>query len=1250
MTAVTPRLRPFALLLLLALLLAAPPLAQAQSTVTIDEARDATSEVTFEGIVTRAFGSYARIQDASGATGASAIVIRQTADASSTDFRDAIADGTIQPGTRLRVTGTPSEFQGVVQINDDVSSDGTVTDNLASFEVLSQGDPPAAQSVTLNDLVQNGEDYESELVRIEGLRFPGASGTFENAASYDVSDGSATLTFRVQREDESALGGTAIPEGPFTYTGVTGQFFDSYQLIPVRPGDLEPTVAAFFAGRNYALAYEAGGSAEATITVRVEGLAAGESATVTVAASDAGDADASVDLTGFGGSQTLTFSGSDPAPQTLTLTAASDGATEGIERLELALSTDDAGVAASGRFTLWILDDETSQSTLFADLEGEALRQQLRETFASDADGTPGPPTLGYNRARDTLYAVVYNDGGVVRGFYSGYEATLDGGDPSEDVGDEDINTEHTWPQSMGAEEEPATSNMHNLVPAYAPVNSARSNYPYGEIPDADTDTWFFEAQTRSSPPTSNIDAWSEVDETPSDFQDRRFEPREMVRGDVARKSFYFLMAYPDRANLAFYERQKEDLRQWHDQDPVGAQEQRRNVLIASNQGDALNPFALDPTLVERAFFTGDAPGGDVIPIADARALDLGRTATVEGIVTRIDNDSDPDDGVTYVQDETGAIAIFDEAVAGDVNPGDRLRVTGTTDVFAGALQLSEVSNYIVVSSGNALPDAQTLTLAEVLAGAEGYESELVRVEGFTFDMAGGTFEGGTNYPVSDGSGGGSDVELRIPGSSSYVGQPIPSGEMTFTGVLGQFNGDFGSVTPNKGYQLLALADGDLSGGDVGETLTVDFSRSFGDPDAQTGYRLVALPGNVDRPLAGTIDGANGSAWQAYWDDGSDSDYFVQWNDSETFNFRPGRGFWLIAEGDWTVNTSVPAVTLGSDDTYAIDLHEGWNIISNPLAASVDWSAVEAENGGTLQPLWAFEGSYTQSASFASATGGEAFYFLNNTGLTELIIPTPAPPAAVTQRSKTQREGEERTLILTTYRGGKRTSIARVGTVPGAADGLDVHDAFAPPGRFAAASLRLPVPGNAASTDERRQWLAGERRAPDQPGYTFDLVLRTEPGEAPVTLRAGGLGDFEGQAVHLVEPATGRTHDLRSKREVQITPAQNDETPLRLLVGRAAETKNIPDEVTLSPGYPNPSRGEVTLEYALPEATNVRVAIYDLLGRRVRTLVDARREAGPHTLRWDGSAASGAPVASGVYFVRLTAGDATRSEKLVRVK
>ena len=222
----------------------------AVNTATIAEARaNVGSTFQLDATVTRAFGDFVRVQDESGPTGASALYIRQTSGA----FKDDVQSGTIQPGTQLRLTGTIGEFNGNIQINEE---------DLASYTVQGQGSVPEPQNVTLQEISANGEDYEGELVQVAGLTFPTASGSFSNGTSYDVSDESATFTFRVQGGSETQVAGEPIPGDRFTYTGVVGEFRGSYQLIPIRPNDIDEA-------QTVASARSDGPGTEATVTVTV---------------------------------------------------------------------------------------------------------------------------------------------------------------------------------------------------------------------------------------------------------------------------------------------------------------------------------------------------------------------------------------------------------------------------------------------------------------------------------------------------------------------------------------------------------------------------------------------------------------------------------------------------------------------------------------------------------------------------------------------------------------------------------------------------------------------------------------------------------------------------------------------------------------------------------------------------------------------------------------------------------------------
>jgi len=210
--------------------------------------------------------------------------------------------------------------------------------------------------------------------------------------------------------------------------------------------------------------------------------------------------------------------------------------------------------------------------------------------------------TLGYDTARDTLYSIIdLHDDSLLTCVYTDYTIALNGiTDPSTDAFYKGINCEHSWPQSMGAVDEPQKSDMHHLFPCKDNVNSSRGNDPYGEIPDSDTDTWYWLDTSTTTIPTINIDLWSEKENDGA----QTFEPREDHKGNAARAMFYFFAMYQNAADINFWNVQKETLLDWHYYDSIDTNEYDRTYQIASYQENNPNPFVLDSSLARRIWFT----------------------------------------------------------------------------------------------------------------------------------------------------------------------------------------------------------------------------------------------------------------------------------------------------------------------------------------------------------------------------------------------------------------------------------------------------------------------------------------------------------------------------------------------------------------------------------------------------------------------------------------------------------------------
>ncbi len=92
------------------------------------------------------------------------------------------------------------------------------------------------------------------------------------------------------------------------------------------------------------------------------------------------------------------------------------------------------------------------------------------------------------------------------------------------------------------------------------------------------------------------------------------------------------------------------------------------------------------------------------------------------------------------------------------------------------------------------------------------------------------------------------------------------------------------------------------------------------------------------------------------------------------------------------------------------------------------------------------------------------------------------------------------------------------------------------------------------------------------------------------------------------------------------------------------------DVVALEASHPNPARETTTIGYAIPSETHVRLEIFDVSGRRVRTLVDEVRPAGRHQVMWNGRTAEGRALTSGVYFSRIEVDGVSRTGKILLMR
>lgn len=125
------------------------------------------------------------------------------------------------------------------------------------------------------------------------------------------------------------------------------------------------------------------------------------------------------------------------------------------------------------------------------------------------------------------------------------------------------------------------------------------------------------------------------------------------------------------------------------------------------------------------------------------------------------------------------------------------------------------------------------------------------------------------------------------------------------------------------------------------------------------------------------------------------------------------------------------------------------------------------------------------------------------------------------------------------------------------------------------------------------------------------------------------------------------------KERVQVAPYGAPDSLFvfsRYIVTSVPGVPTVPDNFVLNINYPNPFNGGTTITFDAPRADNVELIVYDILGKKIRTVFRGSSTPGRNVARWNGVDEQGNPVASGVYFYQLRTSQTTVTNKMILLR
>lgn len=433
------------------------------------------------------------------------------------------------------------------------------------------------------------------------------------------------------------------------------------------------------------------------------------------------------------------------------------------------------------------------------------------------------------------------------------------------------------------------------------------------------------------------------------------------------------------------------------------------------------------------------------------------------------------------------------------------------------------------------------------------------------------------------------------------------------------------------------------------------------EPTPQEEYQLISIPYSF----------ADSSVEALFKDLGKPNKYlwrmFGKYNERNGYaefpekfrTIKRGEGYWIITKEKMNIDFGTTTVQ-GTEDDFEIVLNPGYNMIGNPFPYDVSWKNSFREDDSVETVIWSFiKGDYDSVTQTMEKFKG---YWVKNNGKLPKIIRISAiqfsttTTSSSTSFSKNVSAGQvlnQNEWKIQIGAQSKRYSDNRnfAGMLQSSADGLDMNDFSEPPS----------TPTNYISLSFRNSEgkLAADYRSINSTGnfWDFDVVSSSKNTSIDLSFTKIGNPDPEFK-IYLLDNKQERVYDILQMNTYSLQFDKNESTrSFRLIVGNdqfVGQNTNgipiIPIEYALYQNYPNPFNPTTTIQYSTSHSGNVNLEIFNILGQRIKTLVNEFQPIGTYSIQWDGKSDDNKNSASGMYYYRLRANEFTSIKKMTFIK
>ena len=360
--------------------------------------------------------------------------------------------------------------------------------------------------------------------------------------------------------------------------------------------------------------------------------------------------------------------------------------------------------------------------------------------------------------------------------------------------------------------------------------------------------------------------------------------------------------------------------------------------------------------------------------------------------------------------------------------------------------------------------------------------------------------------------------------------------------------------------------------------------------------------------------------------------------------------------------------------TYTAVADTGWNMVGNPFGAAIDWDHPSWTKTNIDSQIYVWDPNSNQYLTWNGSTGDiqngiiapfQAFWVKANGENPELTVNKDARTFGGSFAGK-EIQSQVPSISISAKRSRRFQS--------------SVHLTFSETGSFRIdqkdAHKLLPPPGVVDYLEMFSVAESGERLAinnlPRRFGSEINIPLRINsylrgnPAPEDIDLKINQFENIpDGWTLTIVDEQTGNHYDIRKNETISVsmghvkakssqslpdassvvTKNKNSHIKLTLIIDPGRDADDLPQSFKLHQNYPNPFNPTTTFRFQLPRESSVRIEIFDMLGRRVSTLVNKSLQAGEHEKVWDASGLS-----TGTYIARMVTNGGVLVRKLTLLK